>query len=327
VVLNHFDWIRQIEDIEVEFEWGSIFVHIGMGSHFPLVVGTLGVILQKLNYHSMIEEHLWIILAVASLKSLGGLIFLYLGHIIVVKENIEEVRSFIFSPGLSFNFQDYALTILLELILDKTEGKVPKTVHEKIEIMGLLTKTILFDFGLSLGWLHFSIVIIECCTLAQPFHLASFMIQTLLQMDKLFSLLPNQLAMFQYKLFEEVITLPICLGAEASNEHSQREQVMGLQLNEKMKESLVDVNVSIVNSYTPLILTPKEYYAFVFELPKILRFQFKRWDPGGHVNPGAVAWFSKFKQWDPGQFIRGSDFYNLEDTFGLEGLVMIGYLL
>jgi len=90
VVLNHFDWIRQIEDIEVEFEWGSIFVHIGMGSHFPLVVGTLGVILQKLNYRSMIEEHLWIMLAIASLKSLGGLIFLYLGHIIVVKEILKR---------------------------------------------------------------------------------------------------------------------------------------------------------------------------------------------------------------------------------------------
>jgi len=129
------------------------------------------------------------------------------------------------------------------------------------------------------------------------------MIQTLLQMDKLFSLLPTQLAMFQYKLFEEAITLSICLGAEASNEHSQGEQVMGLQLDEKMKESLVDVNVFIVNSYTPLILTPK-----------------------GHVNPSAVAWFSKFKQWDPSQLIQGSDFYNLEDKVGLKGSVMIGYL-
>jgi hypothetical protein len=57
-------------------------------------------------------------------------------------------------------------------------------------------------------WLHFSIVTINCCTLAQPFHLASSMIQTLLQKDILF-------------------------GSEASNEHSQRKHVMGLQLATK----------------------------------------------------------------------------------------------
>lgn len=121
-------------------------------------------------------------------------------------------------------------------------------------------------------------------------------------------------------LFDEVLALLVCLDSQGSNEHSQH--VKGLQLDGERKISLVDVNVSTVKSYTPLILTRKQDYAFVCELPNFLHFQFKRWDPGGLVNL-IVVWSFNFKQWDPDKFIQGCNFYNLEDKVGLDGVGIV----
>jgi len=131
------------------------------------------------------------------------------------------------------------------------------------------------------------------------------------------------LNLVKHKLFDEVLSLPVCFVSQGSNEQSQREHVMGRQLDVKRNVSLVDVNVSIFESYNTLNLTPIEDYAFVCELPNFLHFQFKRWVPGGHANLSAIFWSSKLKQWDPGKFIQGCIFYNLEDMVVLNGVDIV----
>jgi hypothetical protein len=96
------------------------------------------------------------------------------------------------------------------------------------------------------------------------------------------------LSLARYSLPNNILGLPHLLCSQGFGKYSQKNHIVGC-LHGKWTLSIFLVNVSVVESYSLLILIVKEANAFICELPIFQQVEFKQSDPGGECSLGECS--------------------------------------